>query len=299
MKFVYVASLIWLFMAFSSLAQEGKISGQIMDNTSKKPLDFANIAIYTSQSSEPVQAVFSDIEGKFTMQNIPLGSYTLRASFVGYSTFETSVQLTKEKPSVRINRIPLSENTEQIKEVQVVGQRSGVSFEIDKKVFNVDETVLAQGSSTTDVLKNIPSVAVDTEGNISLRNNSSVEIWINGKPSGLTDENRGQVLEQLPAATVEKIEVITNPSARFNPEGSAGIINIVLKDKSKGSYLASVNASAGYDESGVLMALWEGIICIMDQSLMFKPMHLCEAEEGRMPLIIIERPYWNRHSLAP
>jgi outer membrane receptor protein involved in Fe transport len=250
MKKIFSVSIMWVLILFSSLAQKGQITGQVIDNTSKKPLDFANVAVYMNASSEPIQAVFSDIEGKFSLKELDFGSYVLRVSFVGYTSFETSVVLSKEKSHARFNRILLKEDSQQISEVQVVGQRSGVSFEIDKKVFNVDETALAQGSSTTDVLKNIPSVAVDTEGNISLRNNSSVEIWINGKPSGLTDENRGQVLEQLPAATVEKIEVITNPSARFNPEGSAGIINVVLKDKSKGSYLASVNTSAGYDESG-------------------------------------------------
>nr|MBP9971054.1 carboxypeptidase-like regulatory domain-containing protein [Paludibacteraceae bacterium] len=196
MKYKYVLSLLWLFfVVFIIRAQDGKIIGQVFDNTSKKPLDFANVALFTNQSKEPLQAILSDSEGKFILQNLPYGSFTLKVSFVGYESFETSVLVSKEKPTARVNKVVLKENAQQISEVQVVGQRSGVSFEIDKKVFNVDETALAQGSSTTDVLKNIPSVAVDLEGNVSLRNNSSVEIWINGKPSGLTDENRGQVLE--------------------------------------------------------------------------------------------------------
>ena len=259
MKYKYVLSLLWLFfVVFIIRAQDGKIIGQVFDNTSKKPLDFANVALFTNQSKEPLQAILSDSEGKFILQNLPYGSFTLKVSFVGYESFETSVLVSKEKPTARVNKVVLKENAQQISEVQVVGQRSGVSFEIDKKVFNVDETALAQGSSTTDVLKNIPSVAVDLEGNVSLRNNSSVEIWINGKPSGLTDENRGQVLEQMPAETVEKIEVITNPSARFNPEGSAGIINIVLKEKNRGSYLASINSNIGYDESGAINGSFGG-----------------------------------------
>ncbi len=246
--------LLYFIFAFCFVnivvANDGQVLGKLIDNTTKKPLDFANVAVYKDGSAEPYKATMSDIEGQFVLQGLSYGKYLLRVSFVGYNSYEVTVELNKAKPIARFNRIILIENTKMIDEVQVVGQRSGVSFEIDKKVFNIDETVLAQGTSTTDVLKNIPSVAVDTEGNISLRNNSSVEIWINGKPSGLTDENRGQVLEQMPAETVEKIEIITNPSAKFSPEGSAGIINIILKEKTRGTYIASINTSVGFDEAG-------------------------------------------------
>ncbi len=115
-------------------------------------------------------------------------------------------------------------------------------FDIDRKVFSVDQNIAAAGGSATEVLQNIPSVTVDTEGNISLRNNASVEVWINGKPSGLTTENRAQILQQMPAESIESIEVITNPSARFNPEGTAGIINIILKKNRKAGYYGSVTA---------------------------------------------------------
>ncbi len=243
-----------MLIAFSSLAQIGQIAGLVIDRTTMKPLEFANVAVYYEGANEPTKASMADAEGRFVLQGLELGAYVLKVSFVGYTSFQAGAVLTADKYTLRFNRIVLNENTQNIEEVQVVGQRSGMSFEIDKKVFNVDETALAQGSTTTDVLKNIPSVAVDIEGNVSLRNNSSVEIWINGKPSGLTDENRGQVLEQMPAETVEKIEVITNPSARYSPEGSAGIINIVLKEKNSGSYLASANSSIGYDLAGA----WNG-----------------------------------------
>ena len=111
--------------------------------------------------------------------------------------------------------------------MEVIGQKSQMRFEVDKKVFDVDQNISAAGGSASEALQNIPSVDVDNEGNISLRNNSNVEVWINGKPSGLTADNRAQILEQMPAGSIESIEVITNPSSKYSPEGSAGIINLV------------------------------------------------------------------------
>ena len=117
-------------------------------------------------------------------------------------------------------------------------------------MFNVDANVAAAGASATDVLENIPSVEVDNDGNISLRNNSSVEIWINGKPAGLTEDNRAQILEQMPAGSIQAVEIITNPSAKYSPEGTAGIINLVMKKERKSGYFGSVTAGAGYQLKG-------------------------------------------------
>ena len=132
-------------------------------------------------------------------------------------------------------------------EVEVVGQASQMRFDIDKKVFNVDQNLAASGASASEMLQGIPSVDVDNEGNVSLRNSSSVEVWINGKPSGLTEENRAQILEQMPAGSIEAVEIITNPSAKFNPEGTAGIINLVMKKDRKAGYYGSVSGGGMYN----------------------------------------------------
>ena len=126
-----------------------------------------------------------------------------------------------------------------------------MSFDIDKKVFSVDKNIASAGGSASDVLQNIPSVDVDGEGNVSLRSNSSVEVWINGKPSGLTADNRAQVLQQMPAESIEKVEIMTNPSAKFKPEGTSGIINIVLKKNRKAGYYGSVSAGHTAGSDGV------------------------------------------------
>ena len=123
-------------------------------------------------------------------------------------------------------------------------------FDVDKKIYTVDQNIAAAGGSASDVLKNIPSVKVDNEGNVSLRKDANVEVWVNGKPSGLTADNRAQVLEQMPAESIESIEIMTNPSAKFNPEGTAGIINLVMKKNRKAGYYGSLSAGLMYPTGG-------------------------------------------------
>jgi len=153
---------------------------------------------------------------------------------------------------VNLGIIKLDADSKNLKEVEVVGQGSQMHFDIDKKVFSVDQNISAAGGSASDVLKNIPSVTVDNQGNVSLRKDGNVEVWINGKASGLTVDNRAQVLQQMPAESIESIEVMTNPSAKFNPEGSAGIINIVMKQKHKAGYFGSVSAGTTIPDNGKL-----------------------------------------------
>ena len=152
------------------------------------------------------------------------------------------------------NALYISEDAKMLGEVQVTGQRSQMKLEVDRKVFSVDQILAAAGGSASDLLENIPSVEVTTDGEISLRGNSSVEVWINGKASGLTTDNRAEILQQIPAESIERIEVIDNPSAKYSPEGSAGIINIVLKRDRKGGYYGSLRAGAnihgGWNTSG-------------------------------------------------
>ena len=153
---------------------------------------------------------------------------------------------------VNLGVIKLEAENKKLGEVEVVGQASQMHFDIDKKVFSVDQNISAAGGSASDVLKNIPSVTVDNQGNVALRKDGNVEVWINGKPSGLTADNRAQVLQQMPAESIESIEVMTNPSAKFNPEGSAGIINIVMKQNRKAGYYGSVSAGLTYPDNGKL-----------------------------------------------
>lgn len=216
------------------------IKGTIVDGSTQKPIDFVNVALLKSEDAPPSTGVVTDEKGNFLLPNVPPGKYFLRVSFVGYNTI--SIPLNVNNNELNVGKIKLTENSKTLSEIQVVGQGTQMRFEIDKKVFSVDQNIAAAGGSATEVLQNIPSVDVDNEGNVSLRNNSSVEVWINGKPSGLTAENRAQILQQMPAESIESIEIMTNPSAKYNPEGTAGIINLVMKRNRKAGYYGSLSA---------------------------------------------------------
>ncbi|MDO9634188.1 MAG: outer membrane beta-barrel family protein [Paludibacter sp.] len=215
------------------------IRGKIIDGTTNQPLDFVNIALLKEADSAPATGVVSDEKGDFELPRVPNGKYTLRVSFVGYNTIELPLRVTDKE--LNMGLIKLLEDSKSLSEVEVIGQGTQMRFEIDKKVFSVDQNIASAGGSATEVLQNIPSIDVDNEGNVSLRNNSSVEVWINGKPSGLTVENRAQILQQMPAESIESIEIMTNPSAKFNPEGTSGIINLVMKKNRRGGYYGSAS----------------------------------------------------------
>ncbi|MBO4370664.1 MAG: TonB-dependent receptor [Paludibacteraceae bacterium] len=240
--------LLLLLVATSHLcAQSGTVEGILTDATTQDPIDFASVGLVDPDTQKAVEVVFSDVDGHFTL-HAKYGTYTLTATLLGYQTIERTVTISDEKPSVKLGKVNFEPLTQQIEEVQVVGQRSAMRLEIDKKVFNVEQSLLSEGANATEILQNIPTVDVDTEGNVSLRNSSNVEIWINGRPSGLSGSDKADILDMLPAESVKSVELITNPSSKHNPEGSAGIINIVLKNDHKAGYMASVNAGLQYQE---------------------------------------------------
>lgn len=243
----YLLTTLFIFITFFTWADNLKISGTLMDQTNNEPFAYVNVALYQTPTQKLTTGALTDYDGHFELF-APAGKYQLSITFVGYKTIQKNITLSEDRPHVRLGKMFMEEDAKLMKEVEVIGQKSAMQLDIDKKVFNVSDNILAEGASATDILENIPSVEVDTEGNVSLRNNSSVEIWINGKPSGLSDTDKGQVLEMLPAETIEKVELITNPSAKYNPEGSVGIINIVMKESHKGGYFGSVSAGANYQE---------------------------------------------------
>ena len=235
--------LFSLFIVFTVATKAAvNIQGRIIDAGTQQPIEFVTVSIYNPATSKNLAGALTNQDGVFNIASVANGTYELRISFVGYSPFNKEFNVNGS--DVRFGNIPLTEDSKMLKEVQVVGQGSQMRFDIDKKVFSVDQNIAAAGGSATDVLQNIPSVDVDNDGNISLRNNASVEVWINGKPSGLTADNRAQVLQQMPAENIESIEVMTNPSAKFNPEGTAGIINLVMKKNRKAGYYGSLSAGA-------------------------------------------------------
>ena len=239
MKKLFNTLLLLAIVNTSLMAAE--VTGKVIDLGTKQPIDFANVSIMSGDNL--VTGTVTDDKGAFTLE-VADGTYSVVVSFMGYS--EQRRELIVAGKPVNLGRIALREDSKVLQDVEVVGQGSSMHFELDKKVFTVDQNIASAGASVTDVLENIPSVDVDQEGNISLRNSEDVEIWINGKPAGLNSENRGQVLRQMPAGTIEKIELITNPSAKFSPEGTSGIINLVMKKDRKAGYYGSIQAGIDY-----------------------------------------------------
>lgn len=228
-------------MPLAAEQQQLSVTGRVVDK-SGNPVPYANVSVRKA-SGEVVASVstISDDQGGFALKTLPKGEYVVVVAFLGYQTIEKPITLSGT--TAALGDITLQEDAQAIDKVEVTGMRSQMQFDIDKRVFNVDQNIAATGGSASDILSNIPSVEVDGDGEVSLRGNSSVTVWINGKESGITAENRAQILEQMPAESIEKIEVITNPSAKFSPEGTSGIINIVLKENRAAGYYGGVQAS--------------------------------------------------------
>lgn len=237
----FIIFFLLCLCAYTGWAQ-GIVKGKILDRQKSEPLGFVNIKVTEQGSDKFAGGGITDAGGNFNVSGLKDGKYTLSLTFMGYKDVTRQFEITPAKREVQFKLLYMAEDAKQLNEVTVTGQRATMKLEVDRKSFDVGQLISNAGQSASDVLDNVPSIEVDNDGNVSLRGNSSVEVWINGKASGLTSDNRAQILQQLPAESIDRIEVIDNPSAKFSAEGSAGIINIVLKKDRKAGYYGSVQA---------------------------------------------------------
>ena len=235
----FIIFFLLCLCAYTGWAQ-GLVKGKILDRQKSEPLGFVNIKVTEQGSDKFAGGGITDAGGNFNVSGLKDGKYTLSLTFMGYKDVTRQFEITPAKREVQFKLLYMAEDAKQLNEVTVTGQRATMKLEVDRKSFDVGQLISNAGQAASDVLDNIPSIEVDNDGNVSLRGNSSVEVWINGKASGLTSDNRAQILQQLPAESIDRIEVIDNPSAKFSAEGSAGIINIVLKKDRKAGYYGSV-----------------------------------------------------------
>ena len=233
---------------------DGKIKGIVMDGELGGPLEFVTVQVKAKGSDKIVQGSVTGSDGNYTIGGLKKGEYVVTFSYIGYEEVSKNISISSDNQILSLGELTLAEDANQLGEVEVVAKRPQMRFEIDRKVFDATQDIAAEGGSASDLLSNIPSVEVDNEGSVSLRGNSSVTIWINRKASGLTADNQADILDMMPAGDIKQVEVITNPSARYSPEGTAGIINIILKDDRKPGYYGSVKVGAdtdgGYQASG-------------------------------------------------
>ncbi len=226
--------ILFLFLITGILqAQNGQIAGKIVDAQSNAALSFASVRILKLPDSTLANGNISDENGKFSI-SVPYGKYTAEIEYMGYQKMLTpAVNLSPENPQINLGELKLTATTNQLEEVVVQAEKSSMELSLDKRVFNVGKDLANAGGSAAQILVNIPSVTVEPDGAVKLRGSGNVRILIDGKPSGLVTFKGGAGLNSLQASMVERVEIITNPSARYEAEGMAGIINIILKKENK------------------------------------------------------------------
>ncbi|MDB5021498.1 MAG: TonB-dependent receptor [Pedobacter sp.] len=224
----------------------GTVSGTVIDSLTKKPVDYATVSVFKLGTSTPLTGGLTDVKGVFQISNVPAGEYRVQVDFIGYKRTEIPrVVLSAEHLDQNIGKIIISPTANLLKAVEITGQQALIENKIDKLVFNAEKDVTSSGGNVSDILRKVPMVSLDMDGNVALRGSQNVRILINGKPSGALTTNAADVLKSMPADQIKNIEVITSPSAKYDAEGSAGIINIITKKKTVSGVSGSISAGIG------------------------------------------------------
>jgi len=222
------------------------VSGTVIDNITQKPVEYANVVLFNKKDSSMVNGTITLSDGKFMLKDLREGEYYLVVNFIGYKKkYIYDLKLTKADKNLKLGTIVLEQSTSQLNEVNVIAEKSDVEYKIDKKVVNVSQNLNSVGGTAIDALRNVPGVTVDNSDNVSLRGSQNFTVLVDGKPTVLSGS---EALKQIPASSIEKIEVITNPSAKYDAEGTSGIINILMKKGSNVGFNGLVNASVGYKD---------------------------------------------------
>lgn len=225
-----------------SAAKKFSVRGKVVEAGTETPMGYANVALFAAADSTVAGGIMTADNGSFEIKNLAPGKYYLSVNFIGYAKKTLPLQITATKPVTELGTIKLSSTEQKIGEVEVVAEKQRVEFKIDRRVVNVSQNIVSTGGTAVEVLENTPSVQTDFEGNVTLRGSSNFTVLIDGRPSVVKGSD---ALRQLPAASIDKIEIITNPSAKYDPDGDSGIINVVLKRNQKDSFSGLVNLTAG------------------------------------------------------
>ncbi|MDD5507147.1 MAG: carboxypeptidase regulatory-like domain-containing protein [Bacteroidales bacterium] len=242
--------LLWVMLGWMGLsAQEyrmgdgspvtytGTIAGAVTEEIEKVPMEFVNLVLFREKDSTMVTGTVTNLEGKFWLTEVPYGKFYLVVNFIGYDKkIIPDILITPKENAVDLGNIALRAAVTNIEGVEILADKQRVEYRIDKKVVNVSQDIMADGASVVTALENVPSVQVDIEGNVTLRGSESFTVLIDGRPSVLQGT---EALQQIPASAVERLEIITNPSARYDPDGLAGIINVVMKKQQNQGIMGS------------------------------------------------------------
>lgn len=260
MKHIYY-SLLFLFITPALIAQGGRpgegkrpgvmgdVMGKVIDAQTQEPLEYTNVALFSQRDSSLVTGTISSKNGEFHLEKVRGGRYYLIVNFVGYQNeVIAGIEINPKKTHIDLGRVMLKMKAEVLDAFEVTSEKEAIEFKMDKKVVNVDKFYTATSGTTVDILENVPSISVDAERNVTLRGSSGFTVLVDGRPTVM---DAADVLEQYPASSVESIEIITNPSAKYDPEGTAGIINIITKKQKQQGISGIANVNIGmYDNYG-------------------------------------------------
>ncbi len=243
--FVLVSSFIFVYSQQRQSGEGfngGTITGKVFDSNSKGKIEYANIVVLSKNDSSVTTGTVSDSEGNFTINKVLPGSYYIDVRFIGFNDKRFEVVIDRNNLNHNLGEIYLEPAAIKLDNVVIEGERSPVTYQLDKKVVEVDQMQTVVSGTAADILENVPSVTVDIEGNVSLRGSTNFTVLIDGRPSIMDGQD---ILQQIPASSIKSIEIITNPSAKYDPEGTAGIVNIIMKKNQNLGLSGIINANAG------------------------------------------------------
>jgi outer membrane receptor protein involved in Fe transport len=225
------------------------VKGNVVDEGTGTPLEFATVALKRMRDSSLVSGTITNGQGEFTLENLPPGGFQMEIAFIGYERYFQRVIIRPQgaPPVTDLGVIKLKMSAKLLEGAEITADKSFIINNIDKKTYNTDQLAVATGGNVKDVLENLPSVEVDADGAVSLRGNANVTILIDGRPSGMTGSGGKSLLESIPASAIENIEVITNPSAKYDPDGISGIINIVTKKNKLVGFTGNVGLNTAFE----------------------------------------------------
>ncbi len=227
-------------------ALTGRISGTVVDSLTQKPVDYATVSLGRTGSTKNTNGGITDEKGAFKIDNVAPGSYTVTIAFVGYKTKKVvEVKTSNEKLDINLGKILLAPTQESLQEVVVEGKAAVIENKVDRLVYNAEADVAIAGGTAADVLRKVPLLSVDMDGNLSLRGSQNVRVLINGKPSGAMANSVADAIRAIPADQIKSVEVITSPSSKYDAEGTSGIVNIITKKSNLQGISGSVNAGVG------------------------------------------------------
>lgn len=242
--FIFLFSLSIFANNSTELPINGSISGKVIDANTKETIAYASVVIKNAKD-ELISGVITDEEGNFIVKKLTEGQYILEVQYMGFKTYTKKFAISKSNPTIHLGTILFEEDAESMDEIVVQGEVSTIQQKVDRKIINVGKDLVSAGATASEIMNNISSVSVDNDGNISLRGNQNVRVLVDGKPTNI---DPAQLLKQIPSSSIKSVELITNPSAKYNPEGMSGMINIVLKKNTNLGFNGSLNTGITFGE---------------------------------------------------